>query len=152
MESDSAEVQDNKLRLFWSVYCLDKGLSLRLGRASIIQDYDISSVPTFNQVDLSELWKSIYTLWIVLSRIQGDIYELLYSPRALRQPEAERTAHARRLASEMQEFVMEPFRVCISSPTYLPAASMRGMLKNNIAPKFIPSKRLRNRTSLPEIR
>lgn len=120
MESDSAEVQDNKLRLFWSVYCLDKGLSLRLGRASTIQDYDISSTPSFSHVDVSELWKSIYTIWIVLSRIQGKIYELLYSPGALRQPEADRTAHARRLASEMQELVMEPFSVRILSTTYLP--------------------------------
>lgn len=111
MEHDTSGEQDNKLRLFWSVYCLDKGLSLRLGRASTIQDYDISLTPTFNRIDIAELWKSIYTLWITLARIQGKVYELLYSPAALRQPETERVAHARRLAAEMQESVMVPFKV-----------------------------------------
>jgi hypothetical protein len=112
MEHDTSGEQENKLRLFWSVYCLDKGLSLRLGRASTIQDYDISLTPTFNRIDIAELWKSIYTLWITLARIQGKVYELLYSPAALRQPETERVAHARRLAAEMQESVMVPFKVC----------------------------------------
>lgn len=112
MENDSQEVQENKHRLFWSVYCLDKGLSLRLGRASTIQDYDISSTPTFNRADISGFWKTVYYLWIALSRIQGKVYELLYSPAGLSQPEAQRIDHARRLASEMQESVMMPFKVC----------------------------------------
>lgn len=116
METDSMAVQENKHRLFWSVYCLDKGLSLRLGRASTIQDYDISLAPTFTRLDISCLWKTVYTLWITLSRIQGKVYELLYSPAGLSQPEAERVAHARSLASEMQESVMEPFKVRIPCP------------------------------------
>jgi hypothetical protein len=31
--------------LFWSVYFIDKSLSLRLGRASALQDFDISTLP-----------------------------------------------------------------------------------------------------------
>lgn len=116
MEQDSPGVQDNKHRLFWSVYCLDKGLSLRLGRASIIQDYDISLPATFNRFDIADMWKTVYTLWIAMSRIQGKIYELLYSPAALAQSEIDRVSHARRLATEMQEYVMEPFKVPLSFP------------------------------------
>lgn len=112
MENDSQEVQENKHRLFWSVYCLDKGLSLRLGRASTIQDYDITSTPTFNRVDISSFWKTVHYLWVSLARIQGKVYELLYSPVGLSQPESQRVAHARQLASEMQESVMVPFKVC----------------------------------------
>ena len=115
MEQDTTRAQEHKLRLFWSVYCLDKGLSLRLGRASAIQDYDVSIAPTFNLDDVPGPWKSIYTLWITLSRIQGKVYEQLYSPAALSQPETERVAHARRLAAEMKESVMDPFKVSLLS-------------------------------------
>lgn len=111
MEHDTAGVQENKLRLFWSVYCLDKGLSLRLGRASTIQDYDISLPSAFNIMDIAGVWKTVYSLWILLAGIQGKVYQQLYSPAALAQPEGERVSHARQLASEMQTTVMEPFKV-----------------------------------------
>lgn len=40
--------------LFWSVYFIDKSLSLRLGRASALQDYDISTSPK----DVFNIWNS----------------------------------------------------------------------------------------------
>lgn len=124
METDSSSGQENQFRLFWSVYCLDKGLSLRLGRASSIQDYDISLSPSMGRVDIPDLWRTVYTLWITLSRIQGKVYELLFSPAALTQPETERVAHARRLAAEMQDSVMEPFKV----PPFLKSTYSQSLL------------------------
>jgi hypothetical protein len=38
--------------LFWSVYFIDKSLSLRLGRASALQDFDISTSPK----DIFDAW------------------------------------------------------------------------------------------------
>jgi hypothetical protein len=39
--------------LFWSVYFIDKSLSLRLGRAAALQDFDISTSPK----EVLNIWK-----------------------------------------------------------------------------------------------
>lgn len=113
MQHDSPSVQQAKAGLFWSIYCLDKALSLRLGRASSIQDYDISLSMDFDAGYVVEPWITIYPLWMRLARIQGKVYESLYSPAALSQPEDDRVSHARQLASEMQLTVMDPFKVAL---------------------------------------
>ena len=46
------EKYHRKAVLFWSVYFIDKSLSLRLGRASAMQDYDIST----SLKDLCGVW------------------------------------------------------------------------------------------------
>lgn len=112
MDHDTKSIKEKKLRLFWSVYCLDKPLALRLGRASTIQDYDISLPWTIELEGIAEPWGRVYQLWIKLARIQGQIYEQLYSPAALCQAESERASHARHLVAETQWTVMEPFAVC----------------------------------------
>jgi len=103
--------QQDKMGLFWSIYCLDKALSLRLGRSSAIQDYDISLPMNFEASNVAHPWKTIHKLWIRLASIQGKVYEFLYSPAALAQPEEDRVSHARQLAEEMQCTVMDPFKV-----------------------------------------
>ncbi|GKZ30858.1 hypothetical protein AbraIFM66950_010496 [Aspergillus brasiliensis] len=95
--------------LFWTIYVLEKAVSLRLGRASTIQDYDVTSVVNIEMTGLDEPYNKIYFLWVRLATIQGKVYEFLYSPAALARPESERAAHARQLASEMQQEIMEPF-------------------------------------------
>ncbi|KAF7589690.1 hypothetical protein BBP40_003937 [Aspergillus hancockii] len=110
MKHDNQNIKTYKLHLFWSVYCLDKALSLRLGRASTIQDYDVFLPRDLSALQVAEPWKSIYPLWIHLARIQGGVYEKLYSPAALSQSESERVTNARQLASDMQWSVMEPYR------------------------------------------
>lgn len=112
MEHDPPNVLETKPVLFWTIYSLDKALSLRLGRSSSIQDYDITVSSDINLgPSVSELWGSVYKLWIRLARIQGRVYELLYSPAALAQPESDRVMYARQLASDMQTTVMDPFKV-----------------------------------------
>ncbi|GLA37130.1 hypothetical protein AnigIFM63309_003697 [Aspergillus niger] len=78
--------------LFWTVYVLDKAISLRLGRASTIQDYDVTSLLNIDMAGLDEPYGKIYVF-----------------PAALARPESERAAHARQLASEVQQEIMEPF-------------------------------------------
>lgn len=41
MKDDSEEDRNSKIHVFWMIYMFDKTMSLRLGRASIIQDFDI---------------------------------------------------------------------------------------------------------------
>lgn len=113
MEHDTESVRQDKINLFWTIYTVDKALSLRLGRAATIQDYDISVPMSPNVFGKVEPWNTIYTIWIHFARIQGNVYELLYSPKALSQPEEQRVAQARKLAADLQWTVMEPHKVCL---------------------------------------
>ena len=111
MENDSPKLRESKFRVFLAVYCLNKALSLRLGRASVIQDYDTSFPSDMWDLIAEGQWRNVVPLWLKLAVIQGKVYELLYSPGALCRPESERVAHAENLASEMKLEVIEPFEV-----------------------------------------
>lgn len=85
-----------KQRLFLTIYRIDKSLSLRLGRASTIQEYTLSlPLQLFEQ------------RWNRTATILGAAYEQLYSPSGLSQPHAERIRKAEVLAREMQSLVAE---------------------------------------------
>lgn len=86
--------------IFWSLYSVEKGLSLRLGRSSSVSDYDITlPLPDLEQADCRPYY-SCSIRWIKLSSIQGRVYKMLYSPAALAEPQASRTAWAHSLAAE----------------------------------------------------
>ncbi|GIJ85287.1 hypothetical protein Asppvi_004143 [Aspergillus pseudoviridinutans] len=110
MSQYSDKEKAKALSLFLCVYCLDKALSLRLGRASSIQDYDITIPEDLGGHTVDEPWRTMYHLWVKTAEIQGKVYEQLYSPAALSGPERERALCARQLASEMEVAVMEPFK------------------------------------------
>lgn len=83
---DSKGEASHKQRLFWFLYLMDKGLSLRLGRASTIQDWDMTiplpeSTPEGRASD--QVPAPYLDLGVRLARCQGDIHELLYSSTAL---------------------------------------------------------------------
>ncbi|KAF7163269.1 hypothetical protein CNMCM5623_008290 [Aspergillus felis] len=110
MSQYSDKEKAKAVSLFLCVYCLDKALSLRLGRASSIQDYDITIPEDLGAHNVDEPWRTVYHLWVKTAEIQGKVYEQLYSPAALSGPERERVLCARQLASEMEVVVMEPFK------------------------------------------
>ncbi|KAI1483483.1 fungal-specific transcription factor domain-containing protein [Daldinia eschscholtzii] len=108
MKDDSPQKKADKSLLFWCTYMLDKGLSLRLGRASILQDYDIS-LPHIVPETRAATYPSneVMTLWIKHAQIQGRIYERLYSPGALRQSETYRAEQVNILSSEQKHLMAE---------------------------------------------
>jgi hypothetical protein len=76
--ADPPTVSQVKSILFWQAYTIDKGLSLRLGRASIIQDCDISIPRNFNFEGFLHLEETtIPSLWLKTSTLHGKIYERL---------------------------------------------------------------------------
>jgi len=103
--NDTEEDRNNKMHIFWMIYMFDKTMSLRLGRASFIQDYDIS-LPFFgdNQPSPgSPDSKLMLSYWCKVARVQGQTYEKLFSPAAfLRTPE-ERTQTAIELVKAMNQ-------------------------------------------------
>ena len=76
-----------KATLFWSVYFLDKSLSLRLGRSSTLQDYDVSATMDFLSADpYSPCWIDYAKVSIEMATLQGLIYDKLYSPGSIKKP------------------------------------------------------------------
>ncbi|KAJ5461438.1 uncharacterized protein N7458_002990 [Penicillium daleae] len=109
MEHDPLELQHRKQDIFWSVYTIMNLMSLRLGRASVVQACDVDIPSPFECFPNMGVWSMVCSLWARQAVIQNDIYTNLYSPAALNQPESERAMHARRLAVEMKRDVLEPF-------------------------------------------
>lgn len=107
MKDDMPQTKADKSLLFWCTYMLDKALSLRLGRASVLQDYDISLPHVTPDAKAAYPGKEVLTLWIQHARVLGRIYERLYSPGALRQPEGVRTEQVSLLATEQQRLMAE---------------------------------------------
>lgn len=102
-KTDTPLLRKQKSWIFWSLYSTEKGLSLRLGRPSSVSDYDITlPLPDLEQVDCKPYY-SCTIRWIKLSSIQGRVYKMLYSPAALSEPQAARSAWATSLADEAKE-------------------------------------------------
>lgn len=107
LQVTEGETNDTKSAIFWFCYMLDKGLSLRFGRTSVIQDWDISVPRRFGNTHLTEPWKNVINVWIKTGSILGETYEHLYSPAALaRQPE-QRIETARLLVEKMKQLWKE---------------------------------------------
>ncbi|KAM0328614.1 hypothetical protein ACHAQA_005024 [Verticillium albo-atrum] len=102
MKADSAVVRNQKMWTFWMLYSVEKGLSLRLGRPSTVQDYDIT-IP-LPEIDPFHAGPLVYVSlrWIKLSQVQGKIYKGLYSPAGLAESAEVRSRWANALAEEMR--------------------------------------------------
>ncbi|KAF3396369.1 hypothetical protein F1880_007052 [Penicillium rolfsii] len=109
MQNDPSELRHRKQDIFWSVYTIMNLLSLRSGRASVVQACDVDIPSPFECFPSNGVWSMVCTLWARQAVIQNNIYTNLYSPAALKKPESERVIHARELAIEMQRDVLEPF-------------------------------------------
>lgn len=101
-EKSGTVLNDKKAILFWFSYMLDRGLALRLGRAPIIQDFDVTLPRVIGQVNATDMWKEVLRLWIAHSDIQGQIYEKLYSPTSLAHPVTQRIEAAQTLAGKLK--------------------------------------------------
>ncbi|KAG9228039.1 hypothetical protein BJ875DRAFT_273731 [Amylocarpus encephaloides] len=85
---------------FWAIYVFDKGLSLRLGTMSVLQDCDISTTLVDKPDDPSlHAWYDTYMYWMDLAKIQGQVFQELYTVNAMAGDKIKRGHRARRLAS-----------------------------------------------------
>lgn len=121
MANDSVEEQNAKIHVFWMVYMLDKTLSLRLGRASIIQDWDIS-LPFFvgneNATETPD-GTQMLSYWIKVARVQGLTYEKLFCPAAFLTSPDERARIANDLVNAMNQAWLERGEVTVADFTDL---------------------------------
>ncbi|KAJ9615532.1 hypothetical protein H2200_001607 [Cladophialophora chaetospira] len=91
-----------KRRLFWFLYCVERGMALNLGRSSSIPDHDIQTDrPKFPE-EVQGIWGSMFNNWFDFARIQGDIYDQLYSARAQKESTEVKAELARQLAVRLK--------------------------------------------------
>jgi len=84
---------------FWFTYGLDKGFALNLGLTSSFSDFDITTPypefpkgPTFGMI----------TLWLDFAKVQGRIYEDLYSAQGLLKDTASKINAVQNLSAELR--------------------------------------------------
>ncbi|KAK6500278.1 hypothetical protein TWF481_010623 [Arthrobotrys musiformis] len=106
---------DSRTTLFWFCYMLDKGLALRFGRSSMIQDWDVSAPKHFGNATLPASWNLMIGLWINTGGILGEIYQHLYSPSALAREPIHRVETARLLVEKMENIWQEMVDTSIAS-------------------------------------
>lgn len=103
---DSKRESSHKQRIFWFLYIVDKGLSLRLGRTSTIRDWDVTiPLPETTPEDQAsdQVPASFLELGVKIARCQGDIHELLYSSTSLALPDHVRHSRVQILESQLGE-------------------------------------------------
>lgn len=104
----AVEIEERK-RVFWIAYSLDKDLSLQMGQPSA-QDDDDMDVELPSEIDSSlfspgELINlNFFKLRARLAMIQGQIYKRLYSVKATKQAVAERVVAATELEAMLQSW------------------------------------------------
>ncbi|KAI8953772.1 fungal-specific transcription factor domain-containing protein [Xylaria longipes] len=110
--------QEAQVNLFWMVFLLEKSLSLRLGRSSNFRDAEITT-PLPSNIKMRRC--------ALTSRIQGKIYDQLYSPTGLARFDVERGLMAQSLASELREIISET-KIACHNPVLAPGAEHDKML------------------------
>lgn len=80
---DLPRLAESKRHAFWMLYMIDKTLSLNLGRPSSFPDNDID-VKLFSPGPDSRFrpWDHAFLAFIEFSKLQGRIYDELYSSQA----------------------------------------------------------------------
>lgn len=100
MAQDTHAIRNQKLWIFWTLYSTEKGLSLRLGRASVTCDADITvPIPEPDPANPSP-YASCAIRWFKLSSIHGKIYRRLYSPASFAEPDHVRASWVNTLVRE----------------------------------------------------
>lgn len=102
-----AKSHANQLGLHRSVYTMDKNLSLRLGRASLLQDWDINIPRPVRSPERPHpdgfKWLDMNYYWIQIAEIQCQVYQHLYSPGSFSKTNEERAKWAIMAAARLQE-------------------------------------------------
>ena len=108
MVQDTEAVRHHKLWVFWTFYGIEKGLSLRIGRASTVRDRDLATpLPEMASVVNPSPYAAHAVRWIRLSSIQGKIYDNLYSPASLSEPDYVRQNWVDALVNETKQLCVE---------------------------------------------
>jgi hypothetical protein len=97
---DPPMLAEVKRHAFWMLYMMDKTLSLNLGRISCFPDYDIDVRLFAESLDPRfRPWDQAFLAFIEFSKLQGKIYDQLYSSGAQKQSPETRSKAVEELSS-----------------------------------------------------
>ncbi|KAJ1707538.1 fungal-specific transcription factor domain-containing protein [Aspergillus flavus] len=106
--SDNTGNSKNMRRLFWTTYVFEKHMSLYFGRASSVQDFDIDAqYPAITRDPAVRPWDESFVMGIRLAKLQGEIYDKLYSAEASQSSHPERMRRVHGLALDIQQWYAE---------------------------------------------
>jgi hypothetical protein len=77
------------LKLFWSLWTIDKILASMFGRPALIQDYDISLERPCRAFNSPNSPKSAFDIWFTISELLSDAI-LFYRPGSISEVQGER--------------------------------------------------------------
>ncbi|KAK8913145.1 putative transcriptional regulatory protein [Metarhizium anisopliae] len=102
--NDQTGRREHMRRLFWTVYVFDKNMSLLQGHSSHMQDFEIDAkYPALSPIVGVRPWDESFIVAIKLARIQGQIYNNLYSTMAIKSSSPDREQHINTLQANMHE-------------------------------------------------
>lgn len=109
--------------LFWHIYISELALTLRLGRAAVIQEYDVDTPhPGISSDPRQAVWDVSLEAWTRFSSIQSKIYCKIYSPGAIATLAADPSKRQRRVAkfsAELNQW-FEDWKQINGSQAYYP--------------------------------
>lgn len=109
MSAEAAADPSNEIKklIFWFCYSFDKAFSLRFGRSSVIQDYDITAPRELgSNICLPDpAWRAVFMQWTTHAEFIGKAYEQLFSPAALKKPPSARAWSASELIRQLNDLM-----------------------------------------------
>ncbi|KAJ6438140.1 retrovirus polyprotein [Purpureocillium lavendulum] len=107
---------ESMLRLFWHVFMSDASLSLTLGRAPIIQEYDVDAPAlTVSKDPKRAAWDEAFVSFVRFSSIQASIYRQLYSPMSRGIDTVERQQVVMNLAEKLRQWYTDWHKIDFSN-------------------------------------
>ncbi|BCR92189.1 transcription factor domain-containing protein [Aspergillus chevalieri] len=102
LQHESLALAETKRHVFWSLYTVDKHISLNLGVTSHFQDHDIDAdLFTPSDKEQQRPWDLMTFVIVEFSRLQGQVYDRLYSTSASNASATERSDTIERLSSDL---------------------------------------------------
>ncbi|KAI0376816.1 hypothetical protein F5Y04DRAFT_273468 [Hypomontagnella monticulosa] len=88
-----------KNRIFWHIYCWEKGLSITCGRTPVIHHYDVTTPHPATTADSDR----VYLAFLDYAILTGEIQKTLFSGSALRISPQDRIQHAKKFAAKLKD-------------------------------------------------
>lgn len=99
---------DQMRRVFWSIYITDKNMSLLQGRPSYLQDTEVDAwYPRISPDAAFKGWDELFVFGIKFAKLQGQVYDQLYSGAARHVPRAQQNQTVNRLSDDLQSWYTE---------------------------------------------
>ncbi|KAL4898915.1 fungal-specific transcription factor domain-containing protein [Aspergillus multicolor] len=126
-QADPFALAELKRHAFWSLYTVDKNVSLNIGVTSHFQDHDIDTALYSPSADEKQhSWDLINLMTVEFATIQGKVYDQLYSISAVQITEEEKMERIRTISADLLAVRNRLLEINVS-PSLLYADSLHGM-------------------------